>query len=110
MKIADYERNVIGLLCNEALPNSILYNALNHPKRIECKFTGAGYYLDIYHKDLPLDRIVCDKPIVTGKYQGIEVGFIIFIEKGTLCLECYNYGSKGVPPEIRHGIVEVATK
>jgi hypothetical protein len=110
LEIADYERKVIGSLCSDALSNSILYNALNNPDKIECKFTGAGYYLDIYHNDLPVDRIVCDKPIVIGKYQGIDVGFVVFIEKGILCLECYNYGNKGVPPEIRHGTVELATK
>jgi hypothetical protein len=109
MKVEKYEKDVISSLCSDVISNAILYEVMNKPEKIECKFTGAGYYLDLHHRDLPVDRIVCDKPHVIGIFQEIEVGFIVFLENGVLCLECYNYGNQGVPPGIRDGTVQTST-
>lgn len=109
MDIKQYERKVIELLCSGALDNSVLYKALNHPQRIEVHFTGAGYYLEISHSDLAESRIVCDSPLVLAVYQEIEISFIVFIENGVLCLECYSYGTQVIPEEIRCGSVQIVS-
>ncbi len=109
MKVESYEQEALLLLCNDVISNSVLHDAIQNPENISCKFTGEGYYLELKHNDLPLDRIVCDKPTVIGKFQEQEVGFIAFIENGTLCLECYNYSNKGIPEEIRYGTIEITT-
>jgi hypothetical protein len=110
MNIEEYERTIIRMLCSDAVSNSTLHDVMNNPEKIECKFTGAGYYLDVFHSDLPAERIVLDTPNIVGVYQEIEVGFIAFIEDHVLCLECYNYNdARGVPPGIRNGTVQIST-
>jgi len=109
MKIENYEREAINILCSGVLNNSILHGALNHPESIDVDFTGEGYYLTIKHKELPAERIVCDKPMLVGIFQEQEVGFIVFVENNSLCLECYNLSTKGVPESIRNGTVILKT-
>ena len=109
MKVEEFEKEVIRILCSDVITNSVLSDAINHPEKIECKFTGAGYYLDIHHHELPSERIVLDTANIEGMYQDIEVGFVVFVEDHVLCLECYNYGNnKGVPPGIRNGTVTIS--
>ena len=109
MKVELYEQEVLKILCNDVVPNSVLHELTVNPESINCKFTGAEYILDIKHKELPINRIVCDKPTVIGQYQEQEVGFNVFIENGVLSLECYNYSNKGVPEQIRNGSVKIST-
>lgn len=108
MKVESFEREALSLLCSELISNSVLHSAITHPESVKCKFTGAGYFLEIQHSDLPIDRTVCDRPIVVGFYQEQEVGFIAFVENGAICLECYSYGNKGIPEEIRNGSVRIS--
>jgi hypothetical protein len=109
MKVESYEQEVLKILCNDVVPNSVLHESIVNPESISYKFTGEGYYLDIKHKELPIDRIVCDKPTVIGQYQEQEIGFIVFIENGIISLECYNYSNKGIPEGIRTGSVKIST-
>lgn len=108
MKVEGYERQAIELLCADEIPNSVLHAAIVCPENISCKFTGAGYYLEIRHRELPSGRVVCDKPLVRGIYQEQEVGFVVFIEDNTICLECYGYGHHGIPEGIRNGTVQIS--
>jgi len=110
MNIEEYERTIIRMLCSDVISNSTLHEVMNHPEKIECKFTGEGYYLDIFHSGLPSERIALDTPGIVGVCQEVEVGFIAFIEENVLCLECYNYSdTRGVPPGIRNETVIIST-
>ena len=109
MKVEPYEREVINLLCSDIVSSVLLQEVINFPESIECEFTGEGYYLDLVHKGLPNERVVCDKPNIIGRCQDQEIGFIVFIENGVLCLECYNYSNKIVPESLRYGTVEITT-
>jgi len=109
MKVESYEQEVLKILCNDVVPSSVLHELMVNPENINCKFTGEGYFLDIKHKELPINRIVCDKPTVLGKYKEQELGFIVFIGNGTITLECYNYSNKGIPEEIRNGSIKIST-
>ena len=108
MKVEAYERRAIEVLCAGVVAPSALYAAINDPARIECRFTGAGCYLDIQHPGLPEGRVVLTEPTIVGIYQEKRVGFVVFLENHTLTLECHSYGSGGVPPEIRNGTVQVS--
>jgi hypothetical protein len=46
---------------------------------VNYEYSGCGYFLTVRHPDLPLERIVCDKPVVLGLAHGIRSGFIIFM-------------------------------
>ena len=109
MKIESYEQEVLKILCNDVVPSSVLHELIVNPESINCKFTGEGYFLDIKHKELPSNRIVCDKPTVIGQYKEQEVGFIAFIENRKITLECYNYSNKRISEEIRNGNVKISS-
>ena len=40
---------------------------------VNYEYSGCGYFLTVRHPDLPLERIVCDKPVVLGLAHGIKV-------------------------------------
>ena len=108
LKIQDFEREALSVLCAAALPSSTLHAALNKPREIRCKFTGAGYFLEIDHEEIPAGRVVCSEPCVTGLYQGKTVGFVAFVEEGVMTLECHDYGHGGILEEIRYGVVQIS--
>ena len=107
-KVTEYEHKIIRLLCSEALPDLTLNILINKPEKVTCQFTGTGYYLDITHSEIPTERIVCDKPFLSASYQGKEIGFLIFIEKQILTLECYNLCNKDFPAEIRNNNIVIS--
>ncbi|WP_251358428.1 hypothetical protein [Kangiella sp. TOML190] len=110
MKVEDFEKEALRLLCSDALSKDVLRKAILSPDSIRCEFTGAGYFLDIEHKDIVSNKkIVCSTPIVSGKFKDQEVGFIAFIENGSICLECYNCSDKDMSNDIRAGSFEIHT-
>lgn len=108
MTVQEYEKIVLRLLCTGTLPPSVLHGAINTPDKISCEFTGAGYFLELSHEDVPEGRIVCSTPHVIGRFQGREVGFVVFIENGLITLECHDYDGHGIPKNIRYGLVEIS--
>ena len=111
MQVEEYEKEILRRLNNDTLSNALLHKVLNHPEKVECNFTGAGYFLDIHHNELPSERMVLSTPVVSAMYQEMEIGFLAFIENHVLSLECYNHEGdhKGVPPGVRYGNVQLAT-
>lgn len=83
----------------ELLEMSTLKNIdLSHTVGIESiEYSGAGYFLTIKVKGLPKHRVVLDSPDIRGSLGSIEVGFIGFIEKSELTLECYSYDQEVLP-------------
>ena len=55
-------------------------------------FTGAGYFLTLKSRSIPIDRHVVSEPVFVGKLGNVDVGFIVIIENNELTLECYTYG------------------
>lgn len=66
-----------------------------------------GIFLTIHHSTLPLERIVCDKPWVIGKFKNVQCGFVVFLEQRELTLECYPWGLADIPANFRDQEVEV---
>ena len=105
--VQEFERAAIRTLCSGVLPQDVLDRVLNHPEQVRVTFSGAGYYLELTHNDLPVERVVCDVPSLTGKLESTELGFVAFIEEHVLCLECYGYGEQLVTEEVRNCTVEL---
>ncbi|HHF2973697.1 TPA: hypothetical protein ACPJ12_004747 [Vibrio diabolicus] len=55
-------------------------------------FTGAGYFLTLKSRSIPINRHVVSEPVFVGKLGNVDVGFIVIIENNELTLECYTYG------------------
>jgi hypothetical protein len=68
---------------------------------VRYEYSGCGYFLTVRHPEIPQERIVCNKPFVVGVAQGIRCGFIVFIERGELMLECYELGQPTIPANYR---------
>ena len=55
------------------------------------EFSGAGYFLTLKDAALPEDRVVLNNPDIRGQLDGIDVGYLAFIENHEFTLECYSY-------------------
>ena len=105
--VEKFERDALTLLVADRIPNSVLFDVINKPETIECKFTGAGYYLDLKHQSLAGPRRVFSDVNVEGAFEGRTVGFVAFVDEKILTLECFAYGDDGIPDYIRHSRVNV---
>lgn len=108
MNIAVFEDKAIKMLCSTALGIEVLNEVLTNPEKIECDFTGVGYFLTLHHKNLPTNRIICDTPNLIGNHQKLLLGFIVFIENNELSLECFNYGDERVTEHLRNEPIQIS--
>src|SRR5258708_7178198 len=95
--LKEYETRVIRILTKDVLAPAVLDAVAENGELVSCEHTGAGYFLTLRHSGLPKQRIVCDKPWVVGKSQGVETGFIVFLENNELTLECHAWSQNSVP-------------
>ena len=75
---------------------------------VSYEYSGGGYFLTVAHPMLPAERFVYSEPPVLGTAGDAQAGFLVFIERGELMLECHAWGNSGVPPEFRDKNVQVA--
>jgi len=88
------------MLTKGVLPPAVLDTVAN-ASPVTYEYTGAGYFLTLRHASLPKERIVCDKPRVVGRSEGLETGFIVFLENHELTLECHAWSQNSVPETYR---------
>ena len=79
--------------------------ALQHHSAYE--YTGSGYYLTVAHDSLPAEPRTLSRPHVAGKVGEIQCGFVLFLGKGELVLECHTWGPVDVPEHFRDMSVEL---
>jgi hypothetical protein len=100
----EYERTVIRSLLADRFETAYANELLTAAQLVSYDHTGIGYFLTVEHEHLPMQRIVCDVPVLTGSYEGMDcgfVGFVAFIENGNLTLECYAWSGDAIPIDIR---------
>jgi hypothetical protein len=104
-EFASFERDVVRELVGSRLAerDAVLESA----KLVSCEHTGVGYMLTVRHARLPQERIVCSEPLLVGKTGDYEFGFVVFIEKGELALECHSWGDEPLPNDLRSRDVRV---
>jgi len=57
---------VVKTLVGRRLPDDQLMAVGDFADLVSCDFTRAGYLLTIRHPALPLERVVCAEPLLTG--------------------------------------------
>jgi hypothetical protein len=97
----EFEREVVRALVRSHIPPEQLEELLDSASFVSYKHTGVGYFLTVRHPALPHSRIVCNKPMVVGRTQGIECGFVVFLGGGELLLECHSWGDEALPADLR---------
>ena len=85
----DFEREIIDELLSGEENQAIVFSKQGCEEVIE--YSGAGYYLTIRDPSLPEARLVLNKPDISGQLDGIDVGYLAFIENHEFTLECYSY-------------------
>lgn len=103
----DFERDIIGDLLLSCYSVAIGVSDLSDEETIE--YSGSGYYLSIIDESLPSSRIVLDTPDIRGQLDGIDVGYVGFIENGKFVLECYSYDQEILPINREHEFVQTKT-
>jgi len=90
----NYEQTVIEALTRGTLPSDLIEKLNKEATLVDFESTGHGYYLTVKHKDLPKERIVCDKPSISGEANGLVTGFVVFLVDRELTIECFAYDEK----------------
>lgn len=99
--LRNFEVEVIRLLGKSTLDKSQLDSLNAFSGSAEYEYTGSGYHLTLRSPTLPDVRQTLSRPIVRGKADGIECGFLVFLEHGKLTLECHTWGAIDVPCDFR---------
>ena len=102
-----YEWEVIRLLAAGVLSPGQIDVLASEAESVAYEHTDGGYFLTLTHGSLPAERVVCDKPLVTGMADGVGCGFVVFMEGGKLTLECHSWGDVNIPEGFRDGNVEI---
>ena len=95
-----FEIEVIRLRGESSLDKCQL-EALALADGAEYEYSGTGYFLTLRLPELPTARQTLYDPVVMGKADGIECGFVVFLEQRELMLECHSWGLVDVPNDFR---------
>ena len=96
--IKSFEKDIIRILCSSTLDSNLIEEVFKYGE-VKIDFSGYGYFIEISYNSLPYERIVCNEPFIESSFDGKEVGFLVFIEKHSLTLECHTYGEEFKPQE-----------
>lgn len=105
----EFEKQVLRILLMPRLGAEAVKSIEDEGQLVSCEHSGCGYFLTVRHHNVPRNRIVCDTPIVVGRVANTDCGFIAFMENGELMLECYSFGNRSLPNDIRYLNVVVST-
>lgn len=94
----EFEKKIILELLSEA--NLMKIKLPANESEIQIEHTGAGYYIGFQNHSIPKQRIVLDKPIISGYLGDVHVGFVAFIENSQFLLECYAFHER-MPEDCR---------
>jgi hypothetical protein len=106
MELTKYEIEVLNLMLNREFSNEELVFILNSPIT-GYDYTGAGYFLELTNKCLPIERRTISEPTLYGRANSFNVGFLVFIEDCKLILECHSWGVENPPDTIREEQIEI---
>ena len=102
-----FESEVLRKMLESEYDSKEIESLITSSILIEYHYTGAGYFLTISNEILPVERKVISKPILIGKTEDIEIGFILYLENSTLTIECHGWGEKNPPEDIRNKSIEL---
>jgi hypothetical protein len=96
-----FETQVLRLLVIPKLNEQVVASIEQSAEFVNYEYSGCGYFLTVKHPAIPLERIICNEPFVSGLARGIRAGFLIFMENSQLMLECHELGEPTVPADYR---------
>lgn len=110
MKLRSYELQVIKLMLKNKLGDDNWTLFLKEHELIDFEYTGAGYFLKIRTANLNLPKETINKPTITGENEDLMIGFLLFVDKNEIVLECHSWGGMNPLENVRELDVEVKMK
>ena len=110
MLFRPFEQQVLSILLGPSFGAELVRQVTEDCELVSLEYSGAGYFLTVKHADLPLERSVYNRPIVTGELNdGSQATFLAFVEEGTLTLECATLESTSLTDGFRDRDVRIST-
>jgi hypothetical protein len=103
-----YEEDVLDILLSGTLSCEQISAVKAEGKLSRDQHTGHGYLVSVTHPCLPLNRIICHTPMVVGSAEGIECNFSVFIDNGSLTIECDAVAIDVIPLDFRNFDVHIS--
>ncbi|MBO9450054.1 hypothetical protein J7426_07295 [Tropicibacter sp. R16_0] len=97
----DFEIDVLRRLGEGVLSARQITQLSEEGELTSLNFSGSGYLLTVRHNSLVLERRVLNHPIISGAVGDLLTGFVKFVEKDEVTLECFSYGGEVVPQNVR---------
>jgi hypothetical protein len=108
MKLVNFEIEVLKLMLAEKYSIEELNKIISTYEVSNFEYTGAGYFLELKCNNLDLERETIHAPLVMGKRKDLDVGFLLFVEKDAITIECHSWGDKNPPADIRELQLEIS--
>ena len=101
MKLVGFEREAVAYLLNYSSQHAITPASLSACSVTSYKHTSSGYFIEFSRKDLLFEKKTWYEPVVFGRENGLEVGFILYTDVNSMTLECHSWGVTDVPVNVR---------
>jgi hypothetical protein len=106
--IEQFEIEVVRRMTEGVLAPRVLDAAIHDGEFVRYDYNGYGYYLSFRHRQIPSERIVCSESLLVAESNGIEAGFVVFLEANELTLECFPWdGETPIPENFRSQPVSI---
>lgn len=107
MKLKDYEIQVFEKMLMNKLIKADWTMFIDNYKLVSYEYTGAGYFLKIRVNSLNLKKETIQKPIVIGEYDGLMLGFILYLYQNEIVMECHSWSSDNPPENVRDQDIKI---
>lgn len=107
MKLVSFEVEVLKLMLAHRFSQEGINNIISTCEVSNYEFTGAGYFLELKCEKFEFEPETIHEPIVMGKGKDFDVGFLLFIEKDTITIECHSWSDENPPACIRELELEI---
>lgn len=106
--LKEFEKEAIRILAYGKLPDRVIQEITGTDQAV-VRHTGAGYFLSVRSRLLPVERMVLNEPVLKAVSGELTAGLIVFIENSELTLECHGWGDDEMPKSFRESGVVVST-
>jgi hypothetical protein len=101
VRLQQFEIDALRRLTEGVLAPDVLESVIRDADHIAYDYTGYGYFLTISHPQLPVERIVCQTPVLVGDCEGLQPSFVVFLEANEMTLECFPLDARPIPDDFR---------
>jgi hypothetical protein len=104
-----FEVEALRLLLQDAVTPAQMHFIEAFSGMANYRYTGSGYFLTISDTVLPAERSTRSTPAVVGNSGAVQCGFVAFLGRNELTLECHTWGAVDVPADFRDRPVRIST-